>query len=164
MKLNTKAMESPLGLRVTFETAPVVKFHIAAKLPDPTDPYRIDVTITLPEGQEENWVEGTNAAFQRVQNGNRWSVRIDYPNAIRYFGLNQLNELDRKNPGFAMHLYNVPVSELAATANAMKKNPYTEQAFARLYYRQRKNRGEEASRDGTVCHGNISGPTEPDAV
>lgn len=49
MKLTAKAMDSPMGLRVTFNAAPVEKFHITSKLPNTAAPYRIDVNITMPK-------------------------------------------------------------------------------------------------------------------
>lgn len=146
MKMDVKEMVSPIGLRVVFEKAPVVKFHVAAKLPNPADPYRIDMTITLPEDRQDLWLEGVNAAFRRVQNGKGWTVRLDYENAIRYFNIDQLKKLDRKNPGFTIHIYRVPPEAmeekvLDARAGFSKNN------FARSYYYQRK----EAAMNGAVC-------------
>lgn len=159
MKMTTKAMDAPVGLRVSFDTAPVVKFHIAAKRPNPTDPYRVDVTITLPQGREDLWLEGVNAAFHRIQHGNGWAVRLDYPNAIRYFNIDQLKKLDKKNPGFTVHVYRVPESAMSVEKESGNSVAST-RAFARLYYKQRK----EAERNGSVCERDIGSEPQPDAV
>lgn len=146
MKMDMKAMDAPVGLRVTFEKAPVVKFHVVAKLPNPADPYRIDMTITLPEDRQDMWLDGVHAAFRRVQRGNGWTVRLDYENAIRFFNIDQLKKLDQKNPGFTIHVYRVPAEAMAEEKLDLKAG-FSTKNFARSYYQQRK----EAAANGTVC-------------
>lgn len=141
MQLTNKAIGSPLGIRVLFDVAPVSRFHVDVSLPDPADPYRMTAKITMPEDREDLWLEGANAALRRMQNANRWTVRLDYRNAIRFFDMSQLQCMDKRNPAFSMHLYNVPEDELD-----IKQKPVVSlvsaSEFKRMYNRARREAGK----------------------
>lgn len=139
MKLTTKAMNSPMGLRVTFNTAPVTRFHIAAILPDPSDAYRVDVTITLPEGREEAWLEGTIAAFRKIQKGMSRTIRLNYENVMRFFNLDQLERIDKRNANFSMYIYGIPDKKME-TMNAPKISVVSSAEFARMYGKNSRQR------------------------
>lgn len=132
MRLTAKAMNSPIGLRVTFEAAHVEKFHINAILPDPSDSYRIDVTVTMPKDRQELWLEGAVAAFQKMQRGMRRTIRLNYENASRFFDLNQLERIDKRNTEFSMCVYGVPDERIEAM-NTPKISMISPSEFNRMY-------------------------------
>lgn len=147
MKLITKAMNSPVGLRVTFETAPVEKFHISASLPDPSDSYRIDATITMPKDRQDLWLEGAVAAFRKLQRGMSRTIRLNYENVIRFFDLAQLERIDKRSADFSMCVYGFPQEAMDAM-NKPKISVVSASDFARMYYgkhfkRERSQKGEE---------------------
>jgi hypothetical protein len=132
MKLTEKVMNSPIGLRITFDTAPVEKFHINATLPNPADSYRVDATITLPMERQETWLDGVVAAFQRLQRGMARTIRLDFQNVSNFFNMEQLERIDRKNKGFSMHIYGVP-EETIKTMNTPKVSIVSASDFNRMY-------------------------------
>lgn len=139
MQLTTKTMSSPLGIQVSFETAPVSKFHVHVNLLDPSDPYRMAATITMPEDREDLWLDGVVSAFRRMQNLNRWTLRLDYANVTRFFNLDQLHRLDQRNPDFSMFLYGVPKDEMS-TSQLPSVSVISTKEFNRMYERTRTPR------------------------
>lgn len=144
MNMTPKAMNSPVGLRVTFETAPVEKFHVNALLPDPSDAYRIDVTVTMPESKSEKWLEGAAAAIRRVQNGMRWTIRLNYENVSQFFNLDQLRWLNARNADYSMHLYGVPQEKIDEMGKPLIKE-ISAAEFARMYGKASRDRRKEIS-------------------
>lgn len=148
MKLTDKAMNSPIGLRVTFVTAPVERFHINAILPDPADSYRVDATITMPRDRQETWLEGVVFAFRRLQRGMSRTIRLDFQNVTQFFDLDQLDRIDKKNGDFSMHIYGVPAETMKAM-NTPKISIVSASDFRRMYtMRDRSN--EETRKGGSV--------------
>ncbi len=151
MQVTTQTLESSdcLGLRVRFNDAPVVKIHVSVKLPNPADPYRMTAEITLPQDRPEIWLDGVHAAFQRIQCGNHWAVRIDYANAIRYFNYKQLSALDKRSPGFSLHLYNVPQEIAGENQPSDIPDRLVRNKYAQIYYqisKAKKNEGAQSDK------------------
>lgn len=140
MKLITKAMNSPTGLRVTFDTAPVEKIHVHAIHPDPADSNRVDVTVTMPKDRQELWLEGAVAAFRRMQCGMRRTIRLNYENVIRFFDMDQLDRIDKRNVDFSMCVYNFPEEAMKAM-NKPKISVVSASDFSRMYYGKSIRRG-----------------------
>lgn len=142
MNMTSKAMNSPIGLRVTFETAPLEKFHVNACLPDPSDSYRIDVTITMPESKSEKWMEGAIAAIRRAQRGTSWTIRLNYDNVSQFFNLNQLRRMNERNVDLSMHLYGVPQDKIDEMGKPLIKE-ISAAEFARMYGKVSRDKRKE---------------------
>lgn len=135
MRVSTKDLISPIGVRIKFEKAPVVKIHIAVKRPDTDSPYCADAVITMPE-EREKWLEAANAAFKRIQTEIGSLLQINYANAMRFFTLDQLEDLEERNPTFSLHIYNAP--NVPKEKCSVKYTEFSERDFARMYYRRNK--------------------------
>ena len=147
MKLLTKAMNAPTGLRVTFGSDNIEKFHVETIRPDPVDRYRIDVRIIMPESKAELWLDGVVSALRRIQNGRAWSVNLDYANAAQYFSLTQLERIDRQNEGFSMRLYGIPKREMDIM-NKPKISVVSTAQFSKMYGKTGKWKNRKQKEDG----------------
>lgn len=146
MRLTTNGIGSSIGIRVSFETAPVSKFHAALSLVDPAQPYRMDAIITMPEDRKDVWLEGAVAAFRRIQNGFRLALRLDYANATQFFNIDQLRRMDKKIPDFSICLHNIPEQEMAVM-RAPSITVCTASQFNKIYRQNSLRREQEAQND-----------------
>lgn len=113
--------DNPLGIYIHFSLSATDAFQ---RKVTPKGTYRWDVAIALPRCQKDKWLEGVNVILRKIQNGNTWTVRLDYANAIQFFTLHQLHQLDDSHAGTQFWLYNTPENVRDGTPpNAVKFLP-----------------------------------------
>ncbi|HIT33428.1 MAG TPA: hypothetical protein IAC31_02200 [Candidatus Faecousia intestinigallinarum] len=143
MRLSKGNIESAVGIRVEFQSAPVTRFHVATSLPNPYDEYRVCAVITLPQDTPEQWIEGVHQVFKRIQNGKCYNVLLDYDNASQYFTNLQIRELEKPGSLFSLCLYGAP-HDMVETDRHESYHHYTQKEYLQMYYRAKKATRESA--------------------
>lgn len=134
LERRNRPLKNALGLYVTLTTTKSNLCCIESSGPA----YRQYVTIALPESQHGEWEKYFIHAIKTIENGQQWSVRLNWNNVTQFFSMDNIASIDSHFKTISFYIYGLPKEYMNCSLDV----DALYNAKLRAKYRQRKGRCE----------------------